>query len=247
MASRKEQKEQLRAQRLEAEASEASEARRKRIVGIGIAGAMAAAAVAVIVVVVASSGGGSGSGAAHIVNVAGATTTSRATPDDRTGTKTTPGALAANLDGAAKAAKCMVFNPKDEGNSHLSADQPTPKYKTNPPTSGNHDPVPQADGAYLTEPDPRHVVHTMEHGRVEVQYAPSLPVADQLVLKGVFDESFNFMLLFPNATMKFQVAAAAWDHYIGCPKYNDKVPDAIRAFRDTYRGNGPEPTSTQPG
>jgi hypothetical protein len=246
MASRKERKEQLRAERMAAEQTEAAAERRKRTIGIGIAGVLAAALVAVIVLVVASGGGGAGSGAAHIANVGGITTTSRATPDDRTGTKTTPGPLATNLQAAAKAAKCKVVNPPDEGNTHLAADQPTPKYKTDPPTSGNHDPVPQADGAYMTDPPSRHFVHSLEHGRIEIQYAPGLSAVDQLALKGVFDEAFEFMLMFPNRTMKWQVAASAWDHYIGCPNYNDRVPDAIRAFRDTYRGNGPEPTSSQP-
>jgi hypothetical protein len=27
---------------------------------------------------------------------------------------------------------------------------------------------------------------------------------------------------------------------VGCPTYNDKVPDAFRAFRDAYRLKGPE-------
>ena len=38
----------------------------------------------------------------------------------------------------------------------------------------------------------------MEHGRIEIQYTPDLPEADQLALKGVFDEDPDGMLLFPN-------------------------------------------------
>jgi hypothetical protein len=52
--------------------------------------------------------------------------------------------------------------------------------------------------------------------------------------------------MFQNQTMPWQVAAAAWDHYLGCKAYNPKVLDAIRAFRDTYRDRGPEPSSKQP-
>jgi uncharacterized protein DUF3105 len=247
VASRKEEKERLRAERLAAEGREAAEERRKRMIGLGVAGVLTLAAIAVVAFVIAGSGGGgSGSGNAHIVNVAGATTTARATPDDRVGTKTQPGPLVTNLDEAAKVAKCKVSNPPDEGNNHLGPKDPTPKYKTNPPTSGNHDPVPLADGAYLTMPPPRNLVHTMEHGRVEIQYSSKLPVAEQLKLKGVFDESFQVMVLFPNEEMPYQVAATAWDHALLCKKYNDQVLDAIRAFRDTYRGNGPEPPGTQP-
>ncbi|MDX6652104.1 MAG: hypothetical protein QOJ38_885 [Solirubrobacterales bacterium] len=247
MASRKEQKERLKAERLEAEAQTKSADRRKRLVGLGIAAVLGLALVAVIAVVALSGGSGSSSGCAHIVNVGGATTTGRAKPDDRCGTKTTAGALVTNLDEAAKAAHCQVVHPKDEGNTHLTPKQPTPHYKTNPPTSGSHDPIPGADGGYATTPPFRNFVHSLEHGRVEIQYSSKLPAADQLKLKGVFDESFQDMMIFPNNTMRYQVAVAAWDHYLGCPRYSDQVLDAVRAFRETYRDQGPESPASQPG
>ena len=40
--------------------------------------------------------------------------------------------------------------------------------------------------------------------------------------------------------MPYQVAATAWTQLLGCPTYNDRVPDAMRAFRDQYRLKGPE-------
>jgi hypothetical protein len=40
--------------------------------------------------------------------------------------------------------------------------------------------------------------------------------------------------------MPYAVAASAWGRYVGCPSYNDKVPDAFRAFRDAFRLKGPE-------
>lgn len=213
---------------------------------------LTAAVVLGIVIVVLGSSSGTASGNAHIVSagVGFSTTTQDLKPDERRGVKTRPGPLAAAaaLPRAAKAAGCVARNPKDEGNTHLLPSQPTPHYGTNPPTSGNHDPIPLANGAYDAQiTDFRHAVHTLEHGRVEIEYQPSLPEADQLKLKGVFDEDFRDMVLFQNPTMRWQVAAAAWDHYLGCPKYNPKVLDAIRAFRDTYRDQGPEPTSAQPG
>ena len=49
------------------------------------------------------------------------------------------------------------------------------------------------------------------------------------------------MLMFQNTTnMPYQVAAAAWGHYVGCPKMNDKVFDALRTFHDQYIDKGPE-------
>ena len=105
------------------------------------------------------------------------------------------------------------------------------------------------DGAYLTpisaNPETpgmniRDMVHAMEHGRIEIHYKPSLPEAQQLALKGVFDADPNGMLFFPNPAMPYDVAVTAWTNEVVCPHYNEVVLDVIRNFRDTYRGNGPE-------
>ena len=250
MPSRREEKERLRELREEAEKREAAEQRRKLFAGYAVAAALAGAVVVGIVLVVLGSGGGA-SGNAHVVNagVGSFTTTQDLKLDEREGTRTEPGPLAtaAKLPQAAKAAGCVLRNPTDQGNTHLLPSQPTPKYKSDPPTSGNHDPVPLANGVYESPiTDFRHAVHTLEHGRIEIEYKPSLPEADQLKLKGVIDEDFRDMVMFQNEGMEWEVAVAAWGHYLGCKSYNDKVLDAIRAFRDMYRDNGPEPSSAQP-
>jgi hypothetical protein len=98
-----------------------------------------------------------------------------------------------------------------------------------------------ADGAYQKMPQNWYFVHSLEHGRIEIQYSPKLPDADQLALKGVFDQDPNGMLLFPNTQMSYEVATTAWTQLMGCPSYEgDKTLDAVRDFRDIYRGNGPE-------
>lgn len=49
------------------------------------------------------------------------------------------------------------------------------------------------------------------------------------------------MILTPNDTgMRFEVAATAWRHRLGCTEMNDRVYDALRAFRERYRDRGPE-------
>ena len=247
MATRKEEKERLRQARLEAERREMAEARRRLIFGYVAAGVLTAAVIAGIVAVIVSGGGGP-SGNAHIVSAAG-TTTSGLEPDERVGRSSTPGPLAsaATLEQAARAAGCVLRNPPDEGNAHLAPDQQTPDYRSNPPTSGDHDGIPLANGAYRDQiTDFRHAVHTLEHGRIEVQYRSSLPEPAQLKIKGVIDEDFIDMILFQNDQMPYEVAATAWGHLLGCPQYNPKVLDAIRAFRDSYRDAGPEPATIQP-
>jgi hypothetical protein len=249
MASKREEKERLRAQRLAAQQASAGAARRRLIAGYVVAGILTLAVLAGLVAVISSGGdgeGGTGGGDtpsnAHI-QVESGTVPEDIEPDDREGVAP-PEIKIGDLEEAAKAAGCeLQLDLPDEGNTHLEPGEPTPKYKSNPPTSGNHitPPLQTADGAYLGEVPSINFVHALEHGRIAILYKPDLPEDQQLALKGVFDDDPDGMLLFPNSAMPYQVAAAAWTNYVGCPTYSPEVLDVIRDFRDTYRGNGPEP------
>jgi hypothetical protein len=250
VASRKQERERRRAERLAAEREAAQAARKRLALGYGVAGALTAAVVAGIVVVILGSGGGeSGDNSpanAHIASFAGASTNGIA-PDGREGTPPPPVRQADLAKAAAHAGCDLRLNLPDEGNSHLPPNAPTPTYHTSPPTSGNHSPIPQSDGAYSEMPDPLHFVHALEHGRIEIQYSPDLSEQDQLALKGVFDQSPGAMLLFPNSKMHYQVAATAWTQLMGCKTYEgDKTLDAVRDFRDQFRGRGPEAVPFNP-
>jgi hypothetical protein len=245
MATRKQEKERLRKQRLEAQRREAAEERRRLLLGYVIAGLLGGAVLVGLVIVIASSGGGgggdSGPESAHIVPETG-TVPPNAEPDGREGT-TPPAIEHADLQEAADVAGCELgLDLPDEGNQHLRPNDDPPEYETNPPTSGDHivPPLQTADGAYLDPVDPINFVHTLEHGRVAIQYDPNLPEEDQLLLKGVFDESPAGMLMFPNPDMPYDVAVTAWTNMATCKTFDPAVVDVIRDFRDTYRGQGPE-------
>jgi Protein of unknown function (DUF3105) len=248
MASRKEEKERLRQQRLAAERAAAASGRRRLLAGYVVAGLLTAAVLAGLVAVIASGGNGGGIDAcenAHIQNAGG--TFKGLEPDCREGSAPPP-LRVADLQISAQQARCQLrLNLRNEGQTHVPNAQPV-QYRTVPPTSGNHNPVPINDGAYTTpitgdtgqETNVRNAVHSMEHGRIEIQYKPSLPEDQQLALKGVFDEDPDGMLLFPNPDMPYDVAVTAWTNEVVCPRYNETVLDVIRNFRDTYIGNGPE-------
>ena len=255
MSSRREDKERLRAERLAAESREQSQARRRLIAGYFVAGLLGAAVLAGLVVVLLSGGDGDGGVTAsegcdnvdnaHVQSETGSIEGLEL--DCREGTPP-PEIQYGDLRQSAQKAGCeLKLDLPDEGNAHIPDTEPF-DYKTNPPTSGSHNPNPIADGAYLTpisydtstSPNIRNFVHSLEHGRIEVQYSPELPEENQLALKGVFDEDSGGMILVPNANMPYAVAVTAWTQLIGCPKYNPIVLDVIRNFRDTYRGNGPE-------
>jgi hypothetical protein len=160
--------------------------------------------------------------------------------DDRAGTPP-PAPQVTNLTAAAKQAGCdLRLGLKDEGHEHVNGPV---EYGTNPPTSGNHNPVPQADGAYLEMPPTTSFVHSLEHGRMEVQYSPDLPEKDQLELKGLYDTEYSGALLFPNGDMPYAVAATTWTNLLGCKTYKGAITlDAIRDFGEQTWGRfGGEP------
>jgi hypothetical protein len=231
MTSRREEKDRRRAERLAAEQVAAEQAKRRRVYSIVVGGALALAAVAAIVAV-AATGGGDGHGGSPAIT-GSETYENAATP---------PAQQETDLFKIAREAGCVLRNPVIEGRTHVAPDDEV-EYKTNPPTSGNHDPQPAGDGVYPRPPTSRtfkNFVHTLEHGRIEIQYDPSLDKRRIDQLGGLFNDDPYHMVLFPNRSMPYQVAVTAWGHLLGCKKVNDKTFDAIRAFRDRYRDQGPE-------
>jgi hypothetical protein len=228
MASRKEQKEKLRKERIERERAAAAAAARRRRMGYIVAGALVTAVV-VAVVAIAFASGGSDSG--------GSKSSAGSWPSG-----SIPKQKITDLTAAVKAAGCTYKNEKIEGRQHTGSPKQRVNYKTQPPTSGNHYQIPAHDDAYTQVPYPyESLVHALEHGRVIYWFKPNAPASVRGALKKLYDEDNKLVVLTPNTRpMPYQVAATAWGRLLGCPVYNDKVPDAFRAFRDAYRLKGPE-------
>jgi hypothetical protein len=227
MSSRKEEKERLRREREEAErAAQASENRRKRL-GI-VLGSVLAVAVAIVIVLAVINGGGDGDDGGV---------------SDPDSTAAIPASQTEDLEEAVKAAGCTYDTLPDEGNAHLDSVEGTfDDYKTNPPTSGTHRPMPGAapDGVYPPgrSPDKENFVHTLEHGRVIFMYKPGTPKQRQDQLETLMNEEFDgqpkgykTVLMENNTGMEHAVAAVSWRRWVVCDEFNDKVFDAFRAFR----------------
>jgi hypothetical protein len=246
MSKGERERERLRQERIEAEERE-SKGDNKRLVLAYAIGSTVVLVIAVLVFVLATGGSDSSgdSGDAHINVNTQMGSTNGVEPDEREGIPPPP-AKVTNLKQAAKQAGCKLeLHLEDEGNEHIPQESPTPKYKTNPPTSGNHvePPFQQADGAYAEMPKEIDTVHSLEHGRMEIQYAPSLPEKQQLELKGLYDTMYGATLLFPNGSMPYRVAVTTWTNLMGCPEYKGAITlDAIRAFgKETWGKYGGEP------
>ncbi len=186
-----------------------------------------------------------GGGEAHINLNLSYGSTNGVEPDEREGIAPPP-VKVSDLQTAAKQAGCRLrLHLRDEGHEHIPPGSPTPDYETNPPTSGAHvePPYQQADGAYTETPAEIDFVHSLEHGRMEIQYAPDLPEKEQLELKGLYDTMYGATLLFPNDKMPYEVAATTWTNMLACPTYKgSSTLDAIRAFgKETWGKYGGEP------
>jgi hypothetical protein len=239
---REEERERLRQAREEREKSSASSERTRLLIGYGAAALIGLLVVAGIIALIVSSGGG-GEGSSHINQKSGST--NELQPDGREGTPPPP-VKVSNLKQAAKKAGCdLRLKLEDEGHTHLPVGSQAPEYKTNPPTSGNHVEAPyqQADGAYTDMPLPIEMVHSLEHGRMEIQYSSELPEEAQLELKGLYETMYGGTLLFPNEEMPYQAAATTWTNLLGCKQYKGAATlDAIRAFgKATWGRYGSEP------
>jgi len=245
---RPEKQEDLRRERIEAERRAEAAGRRRIVIGYVVAGALALALVAALIVALAGPGSDPESGAgtqAESDNVDmrfGGEVPAGVRIDTRQGTPPEP-VTEDDLTAAADVAGCdLRLDLDDEGNAHLDpGDDELPDYATNPPASGDHYPVPLADGAFLDKPSPGAYIHSLEHGRVAIQYSPDLSEEDQLALKGVFDADRPGVDLFPDPDMPDEVAVTAWTQLMSCETYEGATTlDAIRAFRDAYLGHGPE-------
>lgn len=235
MASRKDQKEKLRKEREEREAAAKAAERRRKMIGYGAGGAVVAAAVVVLAVLLLGGGDdGGGGGGGDLLP------TGYDLPEQKV----------TDLEEAAKAAGCELKSFMGRSREHTADPAERVNYSSSPPTSGKHFEQAAADGEYESPPNIKELVHSLEHGRVIIWFKRRLPKDDRALLKAVYDEDTYQMLITPDPSdMTYAVAATAWNadpqpngtgRLLGCPRFTPEVADAIRAFKEEHRSNGPE-------
>jgi hypothetical protein len=237
LSHRREQKEALRREREERERQARAAQQRKKLVGYG-AGGVLVLAVIVAFVLLATGGNGGDGGDAKAGEVF---------PDGGS----IPEQKVFDVAPAAKAAGCELKSVKGSGvATHTTSLDERVKYKTNPPTTGRHYEIPAQDGIYGDAPQDEELVHGMEHGRVIVWVKPSLPKDVRANIRALVDDDSYQMFLVPRSNMPYAVAATAWNadpapngtgQLLLCKEVNDKTYDALAAFRDEHRSQGPEP------
>jgi hypothetical protein len=231
MSSRQEEKAARRAEREAQEAAARKAAARTKRIQMALGTFLIVAILGGSAAALVSSGGKDGSG-----NVEKTAVDKKAA---------LPAVQETDLKKAAALADCTLLNPAIEGSTHVTGKV---TYKTNPPSSGNHNQVPAEDGIYAAgnEPEKENFVHSLEHGRIEIEYKPGSTAKTISELETVGSEELNgsagyHVLVFQNNTaMPYAVSAVAWGHILGCKTMNPKVFDAIRAFRKQYTDKAPE-------
>jgi hypothetical protein len=237
VSHRREQKEALRREREERERQARAAQQRKKLVGYGVGGLLALAVVVALVLL--ATGGDSGGG--------GDAQASQVFPDGGS----VPEQKVFDVAPAAKAAGCTLKNVKGSGTAtHTTSLDERVKYKTNPPTTGRHYEIPAQDGIYGDPPQDEELVHGMEHGRVIFWVKSDLPEEQRANIRALVDDDPYQMFLVPRNKMPYAVAATAWNadpppdgtgRLLLCDEVNDKTYDALAAFRDEHRSQGPEP------
>jgi hypothetical protein len=236
MSHRREQKEALRREREQREQQARAAQQRKRMVGYGAAGLIAIVAVAVVILL-AAAGDDAGSGPGNAGNVF---------PDGGS----FPEQTIFDVAPAARAAGCELETKRATARDHTTSLDARVKYNTDPPTTGRHYEIPAQDGIYGQAPQDEELVHTMEHGRVIIWVKPSLPEAQRADIKALVEDDSYQMVLLPRRNMPYAVAATAWNaepapngtgRLLLCNEVNDMTFDALAAFRDENRSQGPEP------
>ena len=235
MSHRRDQKEALRREREERERQAREGERRRKLLGYGLGGLLALAALVVLIVLVA--GGGSDGGDAQAAEVF---------PEGGS----FPEQKEFDVKAAADAAGCELRDVKGGKAVHTASLDERVKYTTNPPSTGRHYQIPAEDGTYGDAPQDEALVHGLEHGRVIFWVKPSLPEAQRADLRALVDDDPYQMFLVPRGNMPYAVAATAWNgepepngmgRMLLCDEVNDTTFDALAAFRDEHRSQGPEP------
>jgi hypothetical protein len=129
-------------------------------------------------------------------------------------------------------------------------------WSTFPPSAGAHYGLWAVWGFYRSPVNPRQVVHNEEHGGVVIWWGPKVPRSTVDELNAFYDEQPVGVFGTPIAGLDDKIALTAWTgdpatyyrpvhgkidygmgHIAVCSRFDQK---AFAAFRDAFRGKGPE-------
>lgn len=125
----------------------------------------------------------------------------------------------------------------DMGVQHLASGSPAPKYNSDPPTSGPHDPSPAPCGIYRRPVPDTGQLHSMEHGAVVIQYHPDLPSDQVAELEGIDWSPVDEVIVAPRPDNPAPVALTAWTKRLLLDQVDVEV---LTAFEREFGNRSPE-------
>ena len=170
----------------------------------------------------------------------------------KSGTTDTAG-LRTTLDGVGCTLKVA---PALEGvHSITDPSKTSPKWNTDPPTSGPHYAVAAIFGIYEDEIEMARLVHNLEHGGIYILYGKDVPDATVDQLRGFYDDHKTGAIMAPLDRLGDKFALGAWvvdgDTHNGflakCTQFDE---NALSTFFRSLQFRGPErfdPSQLQPG
>jgi len=128
----------------------------------------------------------------------------------------------------------------NEGQTHYPVGTPI-AYQTDPPTSGDHWPDPQEGGFYTQPIASEYLVHSLEHGAVEVYYyEPALTGGQRKRLQDLARAHpglFSQFIAVPRNDGTYPIICVAWQHRLRLTSFDSARIDGFIAL---FLGNGPE-------
>lgn len=119
--------------------------------------------------------------------------------------------------------------------THFNRDFTADDYDTNPPTGGDHNPLPlEAGTVYSTPSGLGESVHLLEHGGV-IGWTNDLPAADQKLVEDAFNEEgskgYFQLAVVENPDLDAPFALSSWGALQRCGSVD---PGAIRSFIEEH-------------
>lgn len=151
--------------------------------------------------------------------------------------------LATTLGGGGDAsaltdAGCVQETFPSQGRQHVEELEEGFEYNSFPPTSGPHDAQPAIWNIYEEPPGERHLLHSLEHGGIAIQYGADVPEATVDSIRAWYEQSDRKgIIVAPLPDLGDKVALTAWTKLATCPGFE---PEAVDAFVELYRYKGPE-------
>jgi Protein of unknown function (DUF3105) len=131
----------------------------------------------------------------------------------------------------------------------------SPKWNTDPPTSGPHYGIPAVFGIYEVELEIARVVHNLEHGGIYILYGKDVPESTVEQLRSFYVDHKTGTIMAPLDRLGDKFALGAWvvdgdtdNGFLAKCKTFDE--DSVSTFFRTLQFRGPErfdPSQLQPG